>query len=131
MLNNAKTTFSGISTDNLAKAREFYTDTLGLELDSEEMGLTINLPGGSQLFIYEKNDHQPATFTVLNFVVENIDKEVEELKDKGIEFEKIDFGPEGGTTDEKGIMRGKAANQGPDIAWFKDPAGNFLAVLED
>jgi catechol 2,3-dioxygenase-like lactoylglutathione lyase family enzyme len=131
MLNNAKTTFSGISTDNLAKAREFYTDTLGLELDSEEMGLTINLPGGSQLFIYEKNDHQPATFTVLNFVVEDIDKEVEELKDKGIEFEKIDFGPEGGATDEKGIMRGKAANQGPDIAWFKDPAGNFLAILED
>lgn len=131
MLNKAKTTFSGFSTDNLAKAREFYIDTLGLEIDNEEMGLTINLPGGGQLFIYEKNDHQPATFTVLNFVVEGIDKTVEELKAKGIKFEEIDFGAEGGATDKKGIMRGKAVNQGPDIAWFKDPAGNFLAILED
>jgi len=131
MLGKAKTTFSGISTDNLAKAREFYIDTLGLEVDNEEMGLTINLPGGAQMFIYEKSDHQPATFTVLNFVVEDIDKEVEELKTKGVKFEEIDFGPEGGATDEKDIMRGKAANQGPDIAWFKDPAGNYLSVIEE
>ena len=126
MLKNSKATFSGISTDDLAKAKEFYNDVLGLEITSEEMGLMFNLPGGGQLFIYEKQDHQPATFTVLNF-----EKEVEELKSKGIKFEEIDFGTQGGATDEKGIMRGKAANQGPDIAWFKDPAGNFLAVLED
>lgn len=131
MLGNAKTTFSGFSTDNLAKAREFYVNTLGLEVDNEEMGLTINLPGGAQLFVYEKNDHRPATFTVLNFVVADIDKTVDELKSKGIKFEEIDFGEDGGSTDERGIMRGKAANQGPDIAWFKDPAGNFLSVLED
>lgn len=131
MLNNAKTTFSGFSTNDLAEAKEFYVSTLGLNLTDESMGLMFDLPGGGQLFIYEKDDHQPATFTVLNFVVEDIDKEVEELKDKGIKFEEIDFGSEGGATDEKGIMRGKAANQGPDIAWFKDPAENFLAVLED
>lgn len=131
MLKDSKTAFSGFSTDDLSKAKEFYIDTLGLEIDNEEMGLTINLPGGAQLFIYEKGDHKPATFTVLNFVVDDIDSEVDELKGKGIKFEEIDFGPEGGATDEKGIMRGKAANQGPDIAWFKDPAGNFLAIIEN
>lgn len=131
MLNNAKTTFSGFSTNDLSKAKEFYVKTLGLKLTDENMGLMFNLPGSGQLFIYEKDDHQPATFTVLNFVVEDIDKEVEELKSKGIKFEEINFGPDGGSTDEKGIMRGKAANQGPDIAWFKDPAGNFLSILEN
>jgi predicted enzyme related to lactoylglutathione lyase len=130
MLKDSKTTFSGFSTDDLAKAKEFYVNTLGLKIADEKMGLTLSLPGGAQLFIYEKEDHQPATFTVLNFVVDDIDKEVEELKGKGIKFEEMDFGG-GAKTDEKSIMRGKAANQGPDIAWFKDPAGNFLAVLED
>jgi catechol 2,3-dioxygenase-like lactoylglutathione lyase family enzyme len=127
---DANTTFSGFSTDNLAKAKEFYVNTLGLEIDNEEMGLTINLPGGAQLFIYEKDDHKPATFTVLNFVVNDIDKTVDELKNKGVKFEEIDFGEDGGATDVKGIMRGKAANQGPDIAWFKDPAGNFISIIE-
>lgn len=131
MLNNAQATFSGISTNDLAKAREFYTQTLGLELANEAMGLMLNLPGGAQLFIYEKADHQPATFTVLNFVVDDIDKTVAELKASGVKFEQIDFGENGGSTDEDDIMRGKAANQGPDIAWFKDPAGNFLAVLQN
>lgn len=128
---NYKTSFSGISTDDLVKAKDFYVNTLGLELDSEEMGLMLRLPDGGKFFIYEKEDHQPATFTVLNLVVESIDEAVENLREKGIKFEEIDFGPDGGSTDEKGIMRGKAANQGPDIAWFKDPAGNFLAVIED
>jgi predicted enzyme related to lactoylglutathione lyase len=127
---NYKTTFSGISTDESTKAKEFYVNTLGLEIESEEMGLMLRLPAGGKLFIYEKKDHQPATFTVLNFVVEDIEAAVEDLKGKGIKFEEIDFG-NGAKTDEKGIMRGKAANQGPDIAWFKDPAGNFLSILED
>lgn len=131
MLKDSKSTFSGISTNDLAKAKEFYIGILGLGLADENMGLMVSLPGGGKLFIYEKDNHQPATFTVLNFVVEDIDKEVAELKSKGIKFEEIDFGAEGGATDESGIMRGKAANQGPDIAWFKDPAGNFLAVLEN
>jgi catechol 2,3-dioxygenase-like lactoylglutathione lyase family enzyme len=123
-------TFSGFSVDNIAKAKEFYTDTLGLELESEEMGLQIRLPGGAQLFIYDKSDHQPATFTVLNFVVENIDTAIDELTDKGIKFEKYDLGG-GADQDEKGVLRGLAADMGPDIAWFKDPAGNVLAVLQD
>lgn len=125
-----KATFSSFSTSDEAKARDFYVNTLGLELDNDEMGLDLLLPGGARVFVYEKTDHQPATHTVLNFVVEDIEAAVEELKGKGIEFEEIDFGG-GAKTDEKGIMRGKAANQGPDIAWFKDPAGNTLAVLED
>jgi catechol 2,3-dioxygenase-like lactoylglutathione lyase family enzyme len=130
MLNDAKATFSGFSTDDLAKAKEFYIGTLGLKLDNDKMGLDIELPGGSRLFIYGKDDHQPATFTVLNFVVEDVDSKAEELKAKGIDFESYDFGG-GAKTDDKGIMRGKAAGQGPDIAWFKDPAGNTLSVLED
>ncbi|HEX5798220.1 MAG TPA: VOC family protein [Candidatus Saccharimonadales bacterium] len=128
---NAKTTFSSFSTNDSVKAKEFYDRVLGLKVGDDEMGLMLELPGGAQVFIYEKDDHKPATFTVLNFVVEDIEKAVEELKGKGVKFEKIDFGDEGGATDEEGIMRGKAANQGPDIAWFKDPAGNFLSVIEN
>lgn len=126
----AKAAFSGVSTDNLAAAKTFYVQTLGLKVVDEQMGLTLELPKGVQLFIYEKPDHQPATFTILNFVVDDIDETVDELKSQGIEFDQIDFG-RGAKTDIKGIMRGKAANQGPDIAWFKDPAGNVLSVLED
>ncbi len=130
MLNDSKTTFSSFSTNDSAKAKEFYTGTLGLKVADNDMGLMLELPGGAQVFIYEKDDHQPATFTVLNFAVEDIDKKVEELKAKGMKFEEIDFGG-GAKTDEKDIMRGKAANYGPDIAWFKDPAGNYLSVIEE
>lgn len=122
----ARATFSGISVNDLAKAREFYVDTLGFKVLNEEMGLQLELPGGSQLFVYDKPDHQPATFTVLNFVVDNIDETVDHLVgDHGIQFEQ--YGMPG--QDEKGIARGKAAGMGPDIAWFKDPAGNILSVL--
>ena len=120
--------FSGLSVNDLEAAKKFYTETLGLELDSETMGLQFKLPGGGQLFIYPKDDHQPAAFTVLNFVVESIDEAVGQLTGQGVNFERYDNMP--GQQDEKGIMRGKSANQGPDIAWFKDPAGNILAVLE-
>lgn len=121
--------FSGFSVDDLAKAKEFYTKTLGLELDNEEMGLAFKLPHGGQVFVYDKPDHKPATFTILNFVVSDIDKAVDELSSTGVKFERYDNMP--APQDDKGILRGLSANQGPDIAWFKDPAGNILAVLQD
>ena len=125
----ALTTFSGIAVDNIVKAREFYVGTLDLKLLDDTMGLNLELPGGSKLFVYEKPDHQPATYTVLNFVVEDIDETVDHMSNHhGIVFERYDNVP---GQDEKGVMRGKAANMGPDIAWFKDPAGNILAVLSD
>jgi catechol 2,3-dioxygenase-like lactoylglutathione lyase family enzyme len=118
--------FSGFSVDDLEKAKEYYVKTLGLELADESMGLQLKLPGGGQVFIYDKKDHQPATYTVLNFVVGDIDDAVEELTKKNVKFEHY----EGMTQDEKGIARGLAANMGPDIAWFRDPAGNILSVLQ-
>lgn len=124
--------FSGFSVDDLAKAKTFYTKVLGLELKDEKMGLSFNLPGGGHVFIYEKNDHEPATFTILNLVVDNIDDAVDTLVDKGVVFEHYDMTAEGGpAADDKGIIRGRSHNMGPDIAWFKDPAGNILSVLQD
>lgn len=125
----AQAAFSGISVDDLDKAKHFYVDTLGLQLDDETMGLQFKLPGGGGLFIYPKDGHQPATFTVLNFVVENIDEAVDALTDQGVQFERYDNMP--GQQDDKGIARGLSTNQGPDIAWFKDPAGNILSVIQD
>ena len=91
------------------------------------MGLEVSLPSGGSVFVYLKADHQPATFTILNFVVEDIDAAVDELKGKGVEFEIYEEMQQ----DEKGIARGKSQNRGPDIAWFKDPAGNILSVLQN
>jgi catechol 2,3-dioxygenase-like lactoylglutathione lyase family enzyme len=119
--------FSGFSVSDLSAAKQFYTEILGLELEDETMGLKLRLPEGGSLFIYPKDDHQPANFTILNFVVENVDQAVDELIDQGVQFEHYD---EGIKTDEKGIARGLAANMGPDIAWFKDPAGNILSILQ-
>jgi catechol 2,3-dioxygenase-like lactoylglutathione lyase family enzyme len=122
-----KTAFSGFSVDDLAKSNEFYAKTLGLKVDDEGMGLRLHLPDGGTVFIYPKHDHQPATFTILNFMVENIDDAVDELKSRGITFERYEGSPQ----DEKDILRGRSQQMGPDIAWFKDPAGNILSVLED
>lgn len=122
----ATAAFSGFSVDDLAKAKEFYTKTLGLKLAEETMGLQLELPGGGNLFVYDKPDHQPATFTILNFVVDDIDAAVDELTKSGVEFEHY----EDMHQDEKGVARGRSANMGPDIAWFKDPAGNILSVLQ-
>ena len=122
-----KTAFSGFSVDDLAKSNEFYAKTLGLKVDDEGMGLRLHLPDGGTVFIYPKHDHQPATFTILNFMVENIDDAVDELKSRGITFERYEGSPQ----DEKDILRGRPQQMGPDIAWFKDPAGNILSVLED
>jgi hypothetical protein len=90
--------------------------------------LDLQLAGGGHVFLYPKPNHAPATFTVLNFQVDNIDQAVDELAGLGIQFESY-----GGEikTDDKGIFRGKAEGKGPDIAWFKDPAGNILSVLEE
>jgi len=125
----AQAAFAGISVNDLAAAKEFYIKTLGLELQDDKMGLNLKLPGGGGLFVYDKSDHQPATYTCLNFVVENIDEAVESLSAAGVKFEHYDNMP--AKPDEKGILRGLAANQGPDIAWFKDPAGNIISLLQN
>lgn len=125
----AQAAFSGISVDDLDKAKQFYTEVLGLQLETETMGLQFKLPNGGALFIYPKPNHQPASFTILNFVVENIDEAVDELAGLGVNFERFNNMP--ASQDEKGIARGLRAQQGPDIAWFKDPAGNILSVLQD
>lgn len=116
--------FSGFSVNDLEVAKTFYHDVLGIEVEENEMGLKFNI--GNGLFVYQKDDHQPATYTTLNFPTDDIDKAVEDLVAKGVIFEKY---PE--MTDDKGIARGLDYNMGPNIAWFKDPAGNILSVLQD
>lgn len=121
--------FSGISVDNIDDAKEFYGNFLGLEPIENTMGLAFNLPGGGRLFIYEKPNHEPATFTVLNFVVKDIEAVMDDWAARGLQFERYEGLP--AEQDERGILRGKAANMGPDIAWFLDPAGNVLALVEE
>jgi catechol 2,3-dioxygenase-like lactoylglutathione lyase family enzyme len=116
--------FSGFSVDDLAVAKEFYSGTLGLAV--EESGPGLRLPIGNGIIIYPKPDHTPATYTMLNFPVDDIDRAVGDLKRKGIKFEQYQD-----LTDENGIARGISQGRGPDIAWFKDPAGNILAVLQN
>jgi catechol 2,3-dioxygenase-like lactoylglutathione lyase family enzyme len=123
MLENSKA-FSGFAAPDPGKVKEFYQETLGLKVTEEHGLLTLHLAGGNNVLIYPKSNHVPATFTVLNFPVDDVDLAVGELSRRGVRFEKYD-GPEI-KTDEKGIMRGN----GPTIAWFKDPAGNVLSVLE-
>lgn len=118
--------FNGFSVDNLAKAKEFYATTLGCEVNDEVGGTSITLPGNRRAWMYPKEDHRPATYTMLNFLVDDIDAAVEELEKQGVRFERYEGLPQ----DEKGILRGKEHHMGPNIAWFKDPAGNILAVLE-
>lgn len=122
-------TFSSFSVDDIEEAREFYATTLGVDVaDNEEGGLQLNFPDSSSVFVYPKDNHEPATFTVLNFLVDDIDKAVDDLTDRGITFESYQGEME---TDEKGIFRGADDDNGPNIAWFKDPAGNFLSVIEE
>jgi catechol 2,3-dioxygenase-like lactoylglutathione lyase family enzyme len=121
-------TFSGISVDDLEEARRFYGGVLGFPLHDEVGGFSVDLPGGARLWGYDKPNHEPATFTVLDFVVPDIDAAVDELNAAGVRT-KI-YPDEQFPTDEKGIARGRAVNRGPDIAWFTDPAGNVLAVLQ-
>lgn len=121
--------FSGFSVDNQAAAKDFYSQKLGLTVSEDSMGLKLKLAGSNEIFIYQKDDHQPATYTMLNFVVEDIDKTIDELMAAGVTLEHYDNLP--ATQDERGVLRGKAAGMGPNIAWFKDPAGNTLSVLEN
>ena len=124
MFKNTKA-FSGFSVDDITKAKQFYGQTLGLDVEEGDMGiLTLKISGGANIIIYPKSNHTPATFTILNFPVKDIEKAVDGLTGKGVVFEQY-----GGElqTDEKGIFRGG----GPVIAWFKDPAGNILSVLQE
>jgi catechol 2,3-dioxygenase-like lactoylglutathione lyase family enzyme len=124
MLKDTKA-FSGFSVDDIPRAKEFYGDTLGLEVSEENGMLTLHLAGDRPTLVYPKPNHEPASFTILNFPVEDIEATVGGLAERGVTFERYE-----GTemeTDEKGIFRGG----GPLIAWFKDPAGNVLSVLED
>ena len=121
--------FPGFSVDDIDAAREFYGTKLGLPVDDSDMGaLRISLPSGQAVFVYPKPNHEPASFTILNLVVEDIDRAVEELNAAGVET-KIYAAPDDFGTDERGIARGSATGQGPDIAWFRDPAGNVVSVL--
>jgi catechol 2,3-dioxygenase-like lactoylglutathione lyase family enzyme len=124
MLGGSKA-FSGFAASDIQKAKEFYGNTLGLKVSDDHGLLTLHLAGGNNVLIYPKPNHIPATFTVLNFPVDDVDLAVDELTRRGVRFEIYDL-PEI-KTDKKGIMRGK----GPTIAWFKDPAGNILSVLEE
>lgn len=121
--------FSGFSVDDVAAAKAFYGDTLGLEVEADEMGLKLHIAGGNNIFIYQKDDHIPASFTILNFPVANIDEAIEKLTAKGVVMERYENMP--APLDDKGVLRGLKAGMGPDIAWLKDPAGNVLAVLQD
>ena len=115
--------FSGFSVNDLQRAKEFYGQTLGLDVSEANGLLQLHLAGGTTILVYPKDNHTPATFTILNFPVGNIEQAVDELAGKGVRFESYNDGDL--VTDEKGISRGG----GPNIAWFKDPAGNILSVL--
>jgi len=122
--------FSGMAVRDIEAAKRFYSETLGIEIDvlDEANGLLSLKHGGErETLLYEKPDHAPSNNTVLNFPVDDIDAVVEELTARGVEFERYDEFP----PDEKGIMRGRATGRGPDIAWFKDPGGNILSVLQE
>jgi predicted enzyme related to lactoylglutathione lyase len=123
-----KAAFSGFSVDDVVRAKQFYHETLGLDANEDEMGsLVIVLPGGGRVYAYSKPNHKPAEYTMLNLVVDNIEAAVDELVQRGVQFEQYD----GMHQDEKGIAWGKKQQMGPNIAWFKDPAGNIISVLED
>ncbi|WP_295673905.1 VOC family protein [uncultured Mucilaginibacter sp.] len=119
--------FSGFSVNDVQKARQFYHGKLGIEVSENEMGImTLHISGRGKIIVYPKPNHEPATFTILNFPVSDVEKVVDELIKAGITFEQ--YG-EPIKTDAKGIVRGNG--RGPDIAWFKDPAGNILSVMKE
>jgi len=120
----ASEAFSGFSVNDLDAAKKFYGETLGVAVEEVPAGLMLKI--GSGILIYPKPNHEPATFTMLNFRVDDIDQAVAELVAKGIVFEHYE-----GLTDTKGVARGISHNRGPNIAWFKDPAGNIISVLQE
>jgi predicted enzyme related to lactoylglutathione lyase len=122
MFTNTKA-FSGFAVDDVAKAKQFYGETLEIEVSEANGMLTLHLAGDRPTLVYPKPDHVPASYTILNFPVDDVDAAVDALVARGVQFERYEGAPQ----DEKGIMRGN----GPDIAWFKDPAGNVLSVLKE
>lgn len=126
---NYTSTFSSFSVSDVEAAKKFYSEVLGLDTTDEMTGLRLTLEGGGRVHIYQKDDHQPASFTVLNFVVSDIDTAIDSLVAGGVTMEQYDNLP--APQDGKGVLRGLAANMGPDIAWFKDPAGNIISVLQE
>jgi catechol 2,3-dioxygenase-like lactoylglutathione lyase family enzyme len=124
MFENVKA-LSGFAVDDLPKAKEFYGQTLGLRMSEEHGLLRLHIAGGADIVVYPKADHTPATFTILNFPVDNIESAVDQLAERGVRFERYDA--MAADTDDRGIFRGG----GPYIAWFKDPAGNILSVLQE
>jgi catechol 2,3-dioxygenase-like lactoylglutathione lyase family enzyme len=119
--------FSGFSVNDLPTARRFYSEVLGLDVTDEMEGaLGLAIGAGKRVYVYGKPDHQPATYTVLNVPTDDIDGAVAELAGKGVTFEQYE-----GLTDASGVARGRSVGRGPDIAWFKDPAGNILSVLQN
>ncbi|HZC14346.1 MAG TPA: VOC family protein [Thermoleophilaceae bacterium] len=114
--------FSGFAVDDIEQAKDFYGETLGLKVTEEEGLLTLHIAGDRGTLVYPKPDHAPAEYTILNFPVDDIEAAVDGLAERGVEFERY----EGMEIDEKGIFRG----EGPLIAWFKDPAGNILSVIQ-
>ena len=121
MFTNTKA-FSGFAVDDVDKAREFYSKTLGLEVSEENGLLTLHIAGDRPTLVYPRPNHTPAEYTILNFPVDDIDQAVDDLTARGVQFERY----EGFDQDERGIMRA----EGPPIAWFKDPAGNVLSVIK-
>jgi catechol 2,3-dioxygenase-like lactoylglutathione lyase family enzyme len=115
--------FSGFAVPDLEQARRFYGDTLGLRVEEQNGSLTLHLAGGRDVLVYVKPDHTPATYTILNFPVDDIEATVDGLAERGVRFERYD----GFDQDERGILRGS----GPPIAWFADPAGNILSIIAD
>lgn len=116
--------FSGFSVDDVPRARQFYGETLGLEVSEENGLLTLHIAGDRPTLVYPKPDHTPASYTILNFPVDDVEAAVDELTRRGVTFERYAGTP--AETDEKGIFRGG----GPLIAWFTDPAGNVLSVVQ-
>jgi catechol 2,3-dioxygenase-like lactoylglutathione lyase family enzyme len=124
MLNDS-VAFSGFSVDDVARARDFYRDVLGMVVLEEHGLLWLELTGGHRVLVYPKRDHQPASYTVLNFPVEDVEATVDALTERGVRFERYEGTPS--ATDEKGVFRG----EGPLIAWFTDPAGNVMSIIDD
>jgi catechol 2,3-dioxygenase-like lactoylglutathione lyase family enzyme len=118
--------FPSFAVNDIERARTFYHDTLGLDVSRTEEGLTLEVGNGNKIFVYPKPDHTPASFTILNFPVDDVAATVAELSARGVRFEVYDEGEL--KTDGRGIHRG---DEGPVIAWFRDPAGNYLSVLEE
>ncbi len=120
--------FSSFSVNSKSDALQFYGDVLGCDIDDTAEGIRLHFQNGQTVFMYEKLDHEPAGFTVLNFPVEDIDKAVDDLQIKGVKMLMYEDLP--AEQDGRGVLRGKSAGMGPDIAWFKDPSGNVLSVIE-